>query len=636
MVPAFGGPTATLQISLAVCFFLFLLSCAWQEAAAGADLRALSNAPEETQCDDTDDEDCLCLKIPSGASGWSCEAGKYCPEPGESFECPKGYYCPENSLEPTLCCSGFYCSTPSQIKKCDSGHFCKPGQIEPFACGWLDSCQEGTREPGATGVFAVLGVAVVALVVASIYKDRYFKEKEKERGYRQQRMIEFWHRLTGSRRMNAPNTERRNPSHGQGIELPSRRDIEMQTRPQLGYLIEFENLGVRLPDGRKILSGVSGSLKPGRLTAIMGASGAGKTTFINVLSNKLERTEGTIKVDGKRKHDGLAEYRTVFGFVPQEDVMLRQFSAYYNVTFSAKYRLPKTVSKTKRQIKVTKVIRTLGLLGVQNEDVGDERQRGISGGQRKRVNIGIELVNDCSILFLDEPTSGLDASTAMEISHTLRNTAEDTGMTIAAILHQPRAEIFDTFTDLLLLGDGGRTIYSGPRDQIMSYLEQLGFRSPPNNNPADYVSDVSSGRVYRDDSEFFKPENGTFFPAELLPKLWQLYQQGKLNHESIKAVELEHLTGSSNAAIPEWNDEAKKSCFEKLSLKFVMVCWNIFRELRAQANNFKDTFFLKKLRPTPGIAFQFVFCCSRAFKAATYSIGRLFAENILHFFVGFF
>eukprot|EP01138_Halocafeteria_seosinensis_P007263 gb/GECG01007426.1/.p1 GENE.gb/GECG01007426.1/~~gb/GECG01007426.1/.p1 ORF type:complete len:903 (+),score=87.91 gb/GECG01007426.1/:1-2709(+) len=595
-------------------------------------------------CDNTEKgDDCTCLK-----ALWPCSAGKYCPEQGQSFDCPKGYYCPQHSAEPTICCAGYYCPSPSEIKRCKSGHFCKKGQVEPFKCGWTERCPEGTSEPQEIGMYGLLTVVSVLLAAASSCKDKYYHQKTEARKERQKRLMKEWKRKTSEVSNDAqenlnpltPGVFSNNNQTG-GIEMKSFQAGGAEVAKQIpakkvrGYSIRFENLGVSLPDGNKILSGVSGALEPGRTTAVMGPSGAGKSTFINVLSNKVERSEGRIEVDGKFRPDGLAQYRTVFGFVPQEDVMLRQFSPYYNITFSAKYRLPNNISNTKRREKVTKTLKALGLLHVQNEVIGDERQRGISGGQRKRVNIGLELVNDCGILFLDEPTSGLDSSSAMDICQTLRKTAEDEGITIAAILHQPRYEIFNTFNDLLLLGEGGRTIYSGPTDGILKYLRSIGFHPPMYTNPADYISDVSSGRVYREGSEYFSPETESYFPAKLLPNIWKLHKENELTEDSIKKLEAKYKHSKSVPGISDWNTESddEGSKLHRLVRKYYREYCS---ELNSQFRNFKDSFCRRKLRKTPGCLKMFMICFTRAFKGVVHSIGRFFAENMLHFFVGFF
>ncbi len=148
--------------------------------------------------------------------------------------------------------------------------------------------------------------------------------------------------------------------------------------------------------------------------------------------------------------------------------------------------------------------------------VGDENERGISGGQRKRVNIGMELVADPTVLFLDEPTSGLDASTAKEVCESLRRVTEK-GMTVIAVIHQPRYEIFQMFHDVMLMGKGGKVVFSGPSESALAYFEQLGFHCPAHSNPADFFMDVISG---------LKPREGhPEFTTDDLPRLWETHKR---------------------------------------------------------------------------------------------------------------
>jgi ABC-type multidrug transport system ATPase subunit len=129
----------------------------------------------------------------------------------------------------------------------------------------------------------------------------------------------------------------------------------------------------------------------------------------------------------------------------------------------------------------------------------------------------MELVADPTVLFLDEPTSGLDSSTSQEVCDSLRKVAEK-GLTVVAVIHQPRYEIFRMFHDVLLLGKGGRTVYLGPSEEALPYFENLGFKCPQHTNPADFFMDVISGLVHREGDPAFKPED-----------LFRFWEEDKLN-----------------------------------------------------------------------------------------------------------
>jgi ABC-type multidrug transport system ATPase subunit len=279
-----------------------------------------------------------------------------------------------------------------------------------------------------------------------------------------------------------------------GVEAPP--DIDIQEK-RYKIEISFEELGLRLKGGSQkvILSGVTGSVRPFRVTAVMGPSGAGKTTFLSTLCGKASYgvTSGKLMINGVPDVP-LSKFRRVMGFVPQEDVMHRVLTAREILTAQAALRLPSSVGPDERAAQVEQTIQLLDLEHVADSPIGDEETRGISGGQRKRVNIGMELVARPTLLFLDEPTSGLDSTSSFSVIRALRHVAERGGLTVAAVLHQPRFEIFCLFHDVLLLGPGGRTVYLGPSVAAKAYFEDhLGFEIPPQMNPADFYMDAIAG-----------------------------------------------------------------------------------------------------------------------------------------------
>jgi ABC-type branched-subunit amino acid transport system ATPase component len=253
--------------------------------------------------------------------------------------------------------------------------------------------------------------------------------------------------------------------------------------------IEFTGLRLTLPPpiSKTILSDVTGRIQPGRVTAIMGPSGAGKTTFLSVLMGKLPRTAGTLEINGVP--DELSTFCSITGFVPQEDTMLRELTVRENISHSARVRLPRHGWSAESVARlVDAVIEVLGL-----RSCADTPTARVSGGQRKRANIGMELAMAPAAIFLDEPTSGLDATAALEVCNTLRAIA-NLGLTVVAVIHQPRAEIFRSFDDLLLLAPGGKTVYTGPQRDVMAYFSTAGFAFGRDGNPADDLLDFIAGR----------------------------------------------------------------------------------------------------------------------------------------------
>eukprot|EP00128_Syssomonas_multiformis_P010869 Colp12_sorted_trinity150504_noHs@28162 len=152
-------------------------------------------------------------------------------------------------------------------------------------------------------------------------------------------------------------------------------------------------------------------------------------------------------------------------------------------------RLPKGFTNAERHTMVEDTLLMLGLARVRDSLIGNELVRGISGGQRKRVNVGIEVVADPKVIFLDEPTSGLDATSSLTVLQSLKELAVCRNTAVVAVIHQPRYDLFMLFDDLLLLGVGGVTVYNGPTKDVEPYFQSLGFVVPPKANPADFFID---------------------------------------------------------------------------------------------------------------------------------------------------
>ncbi|KAK3256888.1 hypothetical protein CYMTET_34002, partial [Cymbomonas tetramitiformis] len=230
------------------------------------------------------------------------------------------------------------------------------------------------------------------------------------------------------------------------------------------------------------------------ITAIMGPSGAGKTTFLATLLGKASYGSQTGRLLVNGMESTLEDFRRIIGFVPQDDIITRQLTVEENLRFSASFRLPSAMKASEHTYFVEHALGVLGLTEIRNSFIGDEETRGISGGQRKRVNVGLELVSNPSLLACDEPTSGLDSTASKQLLVALSNVAE-LGVNVTLVIHQPSFEIFESVHDLLLLGKGGRTVYSGEQSKAMPYFEQLGFQLPARCNPADFLMDVIAGLV---------------------------------------------------------------------------------------------------------------------------------------------
>ena len=255
--------------------------------------------------------------------------------------------------------------------------------------------------------------------------------------------------------------------------------------------LQFEKISYSL-SGKQILSDIQGIAHPGQVMAIMGASGAGKSTFLDILARKNKRghVSGEIFVNGEKVSD--AEFRSVVGFVDQEDTMLPTLTVHETIMTSALLRLPRDMGKSTKEQRVYEVEKQLGIYSIRDQLIGSEEGsgRGISGGEKRRVGIACELVTSPSILFLDEPTSGLDAFNAFNVVECLVNLAKTYNRTVVFTIHQPRSNIVALFDQLILLAKGN-IVYSGPFQACQPYFDRIGYMCPPGFNIADYLVDLT-------------------------------------------------------------------------------------------------------------------------------------------------
>lgn len=266
-----------------------------------------------------------------------------------------------------------------------------------------------------------------------------------------------------------------------------------------GATVSFHNIHYKVPEGRgcfcrktktkDILIDLNGIMSPG-LNAIMGATGSGKSSFLDVLAARKDPSglSGEVLIDGAPQPPN---FKCLSGYVVQEDVVMGTLTVRENLRFSAVLRLPSSISRQEKEDKVERVIQELGLSKVANSKVGTQLIRGISGGEKKRTNIGMELIIDPSVLFLDEPTTGLDASTAGSVLLLLKKMANH-GRTIILSIHQPRYSIYRLFDNLTLLVNG-KQVYQGPAPEALEYFAGIGYTCEPHNNPADFFLDVING-----------------------------------------------------------------------------------------------------------------------------------------------
>uniref|UniRef100_A0A7N0TI22 ABC transporter domain-containing protein n=1 Tax=Kalanchoe fedtschenkoi TaxID=63787 RepID=A0A7N0TI22_KALFE len=255
-----------------------------------------------------------------------------------------------------------------------------------------------------------------------------------------------------------------------------------------GTFLIWKDLTVVIPNfssqgpTKKLLHGLSGYAEPGRLMAIMGPSGSGKSTLLDSLAGRLSSNvvmTGDILINGKkRRQDGIVAY------VTQEDVLLGTLTVRETITYSALLRFPNSMSRQEIDGIVEGTILEMGLQDCADRMIGTWHLRGVSGGEKKRVSIALEILTRPSLLFLDEPTSGLDSASAFFVIQTLRSVARD-GKTVISSIHQPSSEVFTLFDDLFLLSSG-EVVYFGDAKMAVEFFAEAGVPCPSRRNPSDH------------------------------------------------------------------------------------------------------------------------------------------------------
>ncbi|KAF8948563.1 hypothetical protein BGZ47_004077 [Haplosporangium gracile] len=256
---------------------------------------------------------------------------------------------------------------------------------------------------------------------------------------------------------------------------------------------EKKSLFKKQPDvQRAILSNIDAKATPGRVLAIMGPSGSGKTTLLDLLADRQARNVGKIQGDILLNDVPVKQYGSIrkrlVGYVTQEDDFIETLTVLETLTFAAKMRLPRAMSVKDKLARVDAVMEELNLTHIKNTKVGGAVIRGISGGEKRRVTIGIELLSSPSVLLLDEPTSGLSSTDALNVANAIKELARK-GRTVILTVHQPRSDIYELFDDLLLLSKG-KVVYFGKAQEAASYFEALGHEVPVGWNVADYFLDL--------------------------------------------------------------------------------------------------------------------------------------------------
>ncbi|WJZ84603.1 hypothetical protein VitviT2T_004203 [Vitis vinifera] len=280
----------------------------------------------------------------------------------------------------------------------------------------------------------------------------------------------------------------RGPLEMETVPRPRPREVLGGVDKEGGIFLTWEDLSVTASNGkggsRLLLQGLTGFARPGEVLAIMGPSGCGKSTLLDALAGRLGSNisqSGMVLVNG---HQQTLAYGTS-AYVTQDDTLITTLTVGEAVCYSALLQLPDSMSKSEKKERADMTIREMGLQDAVNTRIGGWGVKGISGGQKRRVSICIEILTHPKLLFLDEPTSGLDSAASYYVMSRITGLDRQHGRTIITSIHQPSCEVFALFDNLCLLSSG-RTVYFGPAHAADEFFSSNGFPCPTHQNPSDH------------------------------------------------------------------------------------------------------------------------------------------------------
>ncbi|EEC81359.1 hypothetical protein OsI_24554 [Oryza sativa Indica Group] len=504
-------------------------------------------------------------------AGWACSAG-----PDQNINLQDAVNFPSRTLDCRGCCAGFFCPHGlTCMIPCPLGAYCPEstlnkttgicdpkGSTSQTKCFHKGSCKPNSVNQDIT-IFGALLVGALSLVLLIIYnfsgqlltnrEKKQAKSREAAARHAKETAMarERWKSAKDvakkhavglqsslSRTFSRKKTLRTHepskgavetdvePSKGSGEKKSNLTDMmrSLEENPEKGEGFNVEIGEKKKTKGRhahtqsQIFKYAYGQIEKEKAMEQQNKnltfSGAGKTTFLSAIAGKATgcETTGMVLINGKM--EPIRAYKKIIGFVPQDDIVHGNLTVQENLWFNARCRLSADMSKADKVLVVERVIEALGLQAVRDSLVGTVEQRGISGGQRKRVNVGLEMVMEPSVLILDEPTSGLDSSSSLLLLRALRREALE-GVNISMVVHQPSYTLYKMFDDLILLAKGGLTVYHGPVKKVEEYFSGLGIVVPDRVNPPDYYIDILEGIV--------KPNANVAVNAKDLPLRWMLH-----------------------------------------------------------------------------------------------------------------
>lgn len=335
---------------------------------------------------------------------------------------------------------------------------------------------------------------------------------------------------------------------------------------------QAKNITYQFANGNKGLRDITVEEKQGKLVGIMGASGAGKTTLMNVLAGLLKPSEGKVLINGIDLFEEKDRLEGVIGYIPQDDLLIEELTVYQNLYFNAKLCF-KNHSKEDLKLLVDKTLKALDLYERKDLKVGSPLNKLISGGQRKRLNIALELIREPSVLFVDEPTSGLSSKDSENVMDLLRELTLK-GKLIFVVIHQPSSDIYKMFDRMIILDTGGYQIYSGNPVEAVMYFKKLDAQVNSDVGECHVCGNVNPELIFNIIEAKVVDEYGQYSDKrKVIPETWSSYFDQNITLEDIKTV---HDNPPKSLSIPAWINQfviyTKRDFLSKISnLQYVVM-----------------------------------------------------------------
>ena len=319
-----------------------------------------------------------------------------------------------------------------------------------------------------------------------------------------------------------------------------------ETTIKISYVAE--NIAYKFPNGEMGIRNISFSEPQGKLVGIMGSSGTGKTTLLNLLSGYTKPASGNIKINGKDIHKDVEDLKGIIGYIPQDDLLIEELTIFKNLYFNAKLCFR---DKSDNEIKevVNKTLNSLGLLEKKDLKVGSLTSKIISGGQRKRLNIALELIREPAILFVDEPTSGLSSRDSENVMDLLRELTLK-GKLIFIVIHQPSSDIFKMFDDIIILDTGGYMVYRGNPIEAIIYFKTLDEQINRDIAECSNCGTVNPEHIFNIIEARVVDEYGKYTgKRKVTPANWENAYKKNTPHHTVTKI---HEKPISTLRIPNW------------------------------------------------------------------------------------